>query len=163
MSESEIQHDDGMNRARLAWLAVAAVVLVAFGIGYLLWASNRVDQDIAAREERAKQAIQEFEADASAASQDTPVDDAIQAPDTDTSGSAPLDLEEGMVFAIHRTPGEDYGRVVIRHDDGTRTLLERKCLRLHVAAARGICLSRDETVLVPAWSTTSIDAAAWPV
>lgn len=141
----------GNNRRTIVSFVIGAALLIALGLVYLAWASSRVDDDIAAREARAQAAIDDFE-DATDPSVDG---DASGVSDDATTGAAadgPV-LEPGTVLVVHRVPGDDYGRLAIRHDDGTRTLLDRKCERVHAAADLGVCLARDEAVLVPSFRT----------
>ena len=63
----------------------------------------------------------------------------------------------GEVVVVNRVPGDDYGRLAIRHADGSRTLLERRCLRVHIAAGNGVCLGQEDGV-VTTYSTTFFDA-----
>jgi hypothetical protein len=56
-------------------------------------------------------------------------------------------------MVVHRVSGEDYGRLAIRHIDGTRTLLDRTCMRVHIATDHGVCLAENEGV-VASFTTT---------
>ena len=70
------------------------------------------------------------------------------------AGIAPA---QGEVLVINRVPGDDYGRLAIRHADGTRTLLDRKCMRVHFAAEHGVCLSQNDGI-VPTFTTTFFES-----
>lgn len=147
------------NRRKVLILISGATLLLGLGIAYLVFASGRVDKDIAAREERAMDAVSEFERN-----NPTPIGDdaasaptATQVPTTLASATGPVP-QPGEVVVINRVPGDDYGRLAIRHEDGTRTLLDRRCLRMHVDAGHGVCLSENDGV-VPTYTATLFDAA----
>lgn len=50
-------------------------------------------------------------------------------------------LEVGEVLATVAEPGDGYGRLMIRHADGSRTLLDRRCQRVDVVGRTGLCLT----------------------
>lgn len=156
---------DSSSRSKVLAFLLGALVLVGAGLAYLLFAVDRVDDDIASREQRALQAVEEFEEQGGISSQEAlALSGAEQAAseqerlDAERSGAGP-GPQPGEVLVVNRVPGEDYGRLAIRHADGTRTLLERRCERVHLAAANGLCLAVDDTVLVPAWRTEFFDAS----
>jgi len=133
------------NRQRLAGLGLLAAVLLAVGVVYLMWASNRVDDDLASREARALDAVADFEAT-------QPTRPPVIATPTPTpppieAAAAGLAPRPGEVLVVNRVPGDDYGRLAIRHSDGSRTLLDRSCLRVHIGGDNGVCLSEDEAFL----------------
>lgn len=147
--------EETSTKTKVLALVAGAVVLVAMGIGYLAWASSRVDEDIAAREARAQAAIEAFETSAVATPESaTGSDDAAEpAPGAAAFTSEELSFEPGTVLVVNRVPGDDYGRLAIRKPDGSRELFDRRCMRVHVAAERGVCLSQDESVFAPAFRT----------
>ena len=139
------------DRRNLIAVIVLALVLVAAGVGYLIFARSRVQGELADREARAQQAVEEFEqANPSATREPRPT--AIPNRDAQGSEVGPKPVP-GEVVVINRVPGEDYGRLAIRHVDGTRTLLDRTCMRFHVANDHGVCVSQEDS-LVPAFTTT---------
>lgn len=140
----------GGNQAKVLAIVGLIILLGLAGVGYLFWASNRVDGDLAARERRAQEAIAEFEE-----ARSTPVPSVTVEPEVIPAGIAP---QPGEVLVVNRVPGDDYGRLAIRHEDGTRTLLDRSCLRVHLAADRGLCLSQQDTV-VPSYQATFFEAS----
>jgi len=163
MTEREISEgvdtdENPVTRGKVLALAAGAVLLVVLGLAYLMWASGRVDEDIAEREARAQAAIEAFET--SAESTDTTAS-AEPSESTDTAAQVSaveaIDLVPGSVLVVNRVPGDDYGRLAIRNPDGSRELFERKCMRVHVAADRGVCLSQDESVFAPAFRTEFFD------
>ncbi len=123
------------NGRKLVMFGGPVLLLVVFGGIYLLWNSGRASDDLADRNERAQTAVDEFEV-----TQDEQDETPTAVPEIEP-GIAPT---PGEVLVVNRTPGDDYGRLAIRHTDGTRTLLERRCLRMHLAADHGVCVSRDE-------------------
>lgn len=155
MTESAIT-DSSVSKGKILTLAAGALVLVALGVGYLMWASDRVDGDIAAREARAQAAIEAFETSDAAMAQEAPE----PAPGAAAFADEAMDLEPGTVLVINRVPGDDYGRLAIRNPDGSRELLDRRCMRVHVAADRGVCLSQDESVFAPAFRTEFFDLSS---
>jgi len=139
-------------KPRIITFVLVAIALLAIGVAYLAWAGTRVDRDLIERQERALESVRDFEsqqpaARAQAAPGPTPEPTTVQPA---AAGFAP---EPGEVLVVNRVPGDDYGRLAIRHADGTRTLLERRCLRVHIANEHGVCLSQDDSV-VPAYTTT---------
>ena len=113
--------------------------------------ATRDDIDIVTREQRAQEALNAFEPG------DT--EDPVRPAATETvAGSSGVVAQPGEVVVIHREPGEDYGRLAIRHKDGTRTLLNRRCLRVDISAGNGICLSQDEGDGSPRYTSTFFDA-----
>jgi hypothetical protein len=147
--------ESSVTRGKVLGLAAGAVLLVVLGLAYLMWASGRVDEDIAEREARAQAAIEAFETSAEpadATETSDAADSAEQVPPVDA-----IDLSPGSVLVVNRVPGDDYGRLAIRNPDGSRELFERKCMRVHVAADRGVCLSQDESVFAPAFRTEFFD------
>jgi hypothetical protein len=139
------------NRRKLALLGAIAVPMLVFGALYLVWAQTRVDDELAAREKVAQAAVDEFELSQSAATVVPPQAAVVPV----QTGAAP---QPGEVLVINRVPGDDYGRLAIRHTDGSRTLLERSCLRVHVAADRGVCLSKDDAI-ISSYTTIFFDTA----
>lgn len=143
------------NTRKALLLAAGAMALLLLGLGYLFVAANRVDEDIATREERALAAVREFELNnptPTAVPEPTPT--ILASVDDEPTGPVP---QPGEVVVVNRVPGDDYGRLAIRHVDGTRTLLDRECLRVHIEAGNGICLSGDNGI-VPAYTATYFDA-----
>ena len=122
-----------------------AAALLLFGGLYLAWASGRVNEDLADRNERAQQLVDDFEASRGPADEPNPT----SAPIPESGPS----LAPGEVMVVHRVPGDDYGRLAIRHLDGTRTLLDRTCMRVHIATDHGVCLAENEGV-VASFTTT---------
>lgn len=156
-----------MNRSNVVAMIALAVVLAGLGVAYVAWASNRVDEDIAAREARALEAIEDFEpANEAVVDGEPEVIEEPGAADEPDRGSEPVaeqdraadQIEPGSVMAINRVPGDDYGRVVVLRADGTRELLERRCERLHVAAGVGICVSQQESFGFPTFTSRFLDA-----
>ena len=124
------------SRGRIIAFIVGVVLLAVVGAGYLVWASNRVDTDLAEREARALEAVEAFEAEQT---------ELVEAAAIEAAGPA---LEPGDVIFVHRVPGDDYGRLGVRSANGTRRLLDRSCERVHIAADRGVCVAgRGEGVL----------------
>ncbi len=146
-SETADVGENSVTRGKILALVAGAVLLVGLGLGYLMWASGRVDEDIAEREARAQAAIEAFETSAEA---ESPIEAAEPAAQL-------IDLAPGSVLVINRVPGDDYGRLAIRNPDGSRELFARRCMRVHVAADRGVCLSQDESVFAPAFRTEFFD------
>ena len=128
---------------------MAAALLLLGGL-YLVWARDRVNNDIVDRNERAQLVVDEFEA--SRGPTDEPL--ATVEPVLESGPS----LASGEVLAVHRVPGDDYGRLLIRHLDGTRTLLNRTCMRAHIATDHGVCLAESGGVLGVAFTTTFFEA-----
>jgi hypothetical protein len=130
-------------------------VLFAFVLGgaYVVFARSRVTDNLADRQERALEAVAEFEATREA----TP-EPAATEPPVDTAAAVPpaVTAKSGEVMFVNRVPGDDYGRLGIRHADGSRTLLNRDCVRVHIAADHGVCLSDDG---LGAFQTTFFEAA----
>ena len=150
----------------VAALAGVTVLLFLGGVFYVSWASSRVNEDLIDREIRAQAAIDEFEAN-----QPTPAPRSSETDESPTSEpqdgadepAATVGLRSpapipGEVLVVNRAPGEDYGRLAIRHADGSRTLLERECTRVHIAAERGVCLSQIDGV-VTSFATSFFDPA----
>ena len=102
-----------------------------------VWARTRVNEDLADRNERAQLAVEEFESDQGA--------ETIEAEPGSTTATVAAEAGPSMVtgeaLVVHGVPGDDYGRLAIRHTDGTRTLLDRSCMRAHIAGDHGVCLS----------------------
>lgn len=71
--------------------------------------------------------------------EDAPPDNLAFADDDPVTWTSSL-LTAGDVVFVDRTPGESWEHVGIRHADRTRTILDKECERLHVAAAIGLCL-----------------------
>ena len=137
-------------RRKLLMFGGPVLLLVLFGGLYLLLNSGGATDDLADRNERAQAAVDEF-----AATQDEPgepdePEELVTTVPEIEPGIAPA---PGEVLVINRTLGDDYGRLAIRHTDGTRTLLERRCVRVHLAADTGVCVSRDEGT-APLFTTT---------
>ena len=135
-----------------------AAVLVVFGALYFVWAQSRVSNDLADRNARAQDVVEQFE---SAQQRDQPeaeTDAPVPTPTAPASIEAGLTAQPGEVLVVNRVPGDDYGRLAIRHADGTRTLLDRTCMRVHISADHGVCLSRDPGV-VPQFTTTFFESA----
>ncbi len=126
-----------------------AAVLLLFGGLYLVWAGGRVTENLADRNERAQQLVDNFES--SQGPVDEPSPTAAPIPESGPS------LAPGEVLFVNRVPGDDYGRLGIRNVDGTRTLLDRTCMRVHIATDYGVCLSEDGGVL-PTFTTTFFQA-----
>ncbi len=151
-----------VTRSKILAIVVGGLALIGLGVGYLVFASGRVDEDIAEREARAQAAIEAFEtsalADQQAAIHEAELGSAFDG--TDDSLSRDLELAPGSVLAINRVPGDDYGRLAVRNPDGSRQLFDRRCLRVHVAANRGVCLSQDESVLAAAFRTEFFSLAS---
>lgn len=171
----------GQNQTKLSAIVGLIILLSVAALGYLYWASNRVSDDLAEREARAQELIDEFEATQDPVRNDLAerdaraqelidefeaTEDPAAAPEAADSAvpaelaAVPVELapQPGEVLVVNRVPGDDYGRLAIRHVDGSRTLLERSCVRVHLAGERGICLSEQDTV-VPSYLTTFFDAS----
>lgn len=144
------------NRRKIVAVALVSVVLIGLGLGYMLYATNRVGDDLSDREERALDSVRAFEQSVTPPPRPTRAPEPTATPDPDAP-TYPI-AEPGEVVVINRVPGDDYGRMAIRHVDGTRTLLDRRCLRLYVAAGNGVCLSQQDA-LVPQYTATLFDAA----
>ena len=145
--------DNSVTQGKVLALVAGALVLVALGVGYLMWASGRVDDDIAAREARAQAAIEAFEESEVASA----VDDAAEPAPGAAAFADTIEFEPGSVLVVNRVPGDDYGRLAVRNPDGSRELFDRRCMRVHVAGDRGVCLSQDESVFAPAFRTEFFD------
>jgi len=123
------------------------VVLAVVGGLYFTWSKTRQSDSLAERGARAQAANEELGFGINRARPtSTPRPESTAVP----QGPAP---SEGEVMVVHRVPGDDYGRMAIRHADGTRTLLDQTCMRLHVAADYGICLSQNDS-FVPTYTTS---------
>ena len=144
--------DDTKRKAVM--LGAIVMVMLLFGGLYLLWARGRVSEDLADRNVRAQLAIDEFEA----SQQDTDPAPDDQAPPTAVAIADGPTLAAGEILVVNRVPGDDYGRLAIRHSDGTRTLLDRSCVRVHISGDHGVCLSEKEG-LVTSFETTFFEAA----
>lgn len=142
-------------KRQLMILGGLAVLLVLFGGLYLVWARSRVNEDLADRNERAQLAIDEFEAAQAPSSDEAPVPTAVVDRVVPTGGPT---LASGEVLVVNRVPGDDYGRLAIRHTDGTRTLLDRSCMRVHIAGDHGVCLSETDDIPV-SFDTTFFEAS----
>ena len=138
---------------KLMILGGLAGLLVLGGLFYLLWARDRVNEDLADRNERAQLVVDEFESNQEV---DTTV--AEPAPTAVPEVETGPTLAPGEVLVVNRVPGDDYGRLAIRHTDGTRTLLDRSCLRVHIAGNHGVCLSKAEG-LTASFDTTFFEAS----
>lgn len=150
-----------MNRSGVAGIIGVVLVLSLGGVAYVAWASNRVDDEIATREARALEAIENFSTHQDESGPASTAErEAGEA--SDQGEAAPVEpspIEPGAVVGINRVPGDDYGRVVVLHADGTRQLLERRCERLHIAAQLGICVSREESFGLATFTARYLDAA----
>jgi len=151
--DSESVRPEANNRSNVFIVAVIGTALLIAGGIYLFWASGRVDSDIADRQARALDAVEEFEATQPTSTQVPKTPTVVPEP----SGPVQPVAAAGEVVFVNRIPGDDYGRLGIRHSDGTRTLLDQRCLRVHIAAGNGVCLSQDDA-LVPAYTTTFFQA-----
>lgn len=149
MTDNDSPESKPQNQRNIMIVAVLGMLLLAAGGLYLFWASGRVDGELAEREERALDAVQQFEATQPTSTRVPQTPTAVPEP----TGPAQPVAAAGEVVFVNRVPGDDYGRLGIRHTDGTRTLLDRRCLRVHVNAGNGVCLSQDDA-LVPAYTTT---------
>lgn len=130
-------------------LASGFVILLALGVvGYFVWSTTTADDDIAERQQRAQDAVGAIGSTA----RDTPA--AATEPSTVQTGPV---AQPGEVVVIHRVPGDDYGRLAIRHADGRRTLLDRSCMRVDISSGNGICLSEDDR-MVDSYTSTFFDA-----
>jgi len=132
------------------------VVLLVLGGLYLLWAQGRVSNDLAERNENAQQVVDEFEARQRADERDDAVAVAAVSPTATPVEIGPA-LAPGEILVVNRVPGDDYGRLAIRHTDGSRTLLDRECMRVHISTEIGVCLS-EEAGLVTSFRTTFFPA-----
>lgn len=160
--DTTVDDSGGVDRAKVMGLVAGAVLLVVFGVLYMLWASARVDDDIADREARAQQAIQDFEDDGGLIGRDAldAVEEQAEADAAEASAAAAgPGPQPGEVVVVHRVPGDDYGRLAIRHVDGSRTLLERRCLRVHLAAGTGVCMAENNLGVAAAFETQFFDAS----
>lgn len=147
--------EPGDTRRKLLIFAAGMVALLLFGGIYLLFARARATEDIADRNERAQAAIDEFEASQQATVEAQPTVE--PQPTVEAAIEPGLAAAPGEVMVINRVPGPDYGRLAIRHADGTRTLLDRTCLRVHISADHGVCISQNEGI-VPTFTTTFFEA-----
>lgn len=131
------------SKRQILSLVTIGVVLIAGALLYLLFAQSRAQNDLLDRQERAQARVNEFELESRPSTSPTP-------PNRDTETGSPLEspVEPGEVVVVHRVPGEDYTRLAVRHHDGSRTLLDMRCLRVHIAAGNGMCLA-DESNPVP--------------
>lgn len=149
-TDTEVEQDDAISRRQVFMLLGLVGVLSAIGVAFFFWSQARVSGDLAERNQQAQEALNDFQSS-------RPVTPTAAPPPT-TPTAVPevqpgLHAKPGEVLVVNRVPGEDYGRLAIRHADGTRTLLDRRCMRVHIAADHGVCLS-DETGIVPAFETT---------
>lgn len=143
------QSSIGTNQRNMALVGGLGALLLVVGGLYLFWASSRVDGELADREARALEAVDAFEATQPVATKVPRTPTAVPEP----TGPVQPVAAPGEVMFVNRVPGDDYGRLGIRHTDGTRTLLERRCLRVHVNSGNAVCLSGDDG-LVPSYTTT---------
>lgn len=157
MTEDSVAGDTAAadTKRKVMILGAMVAVMLVFGGLYLLWARSRVSDDLADRNARAQVAIEEFEASQQADDDDAPEADPTPAVETVQIGPS---LGPGEVLVVNRVPGDDYGRLAIRHTDGSRTLLDRECMRVHVSGDHGVCLS-ENTGLVSSFETTFFEAA----
>ena len=95
--------DNSVTQGKVLALVAGALVLVALGVGYLMWASGRVDDDIAAREARAQAAIEAFEESEVASA----VDDAAEPAPGAAAFADAIEFEPGSVLVVNRVPGDD--------------------------------------------------------
>lgn len=133
-------------RRRIVAILAVSIGLTVLGVGYVWAASQRVDRNLAERQDAARAEVLAYE-DARANSDEATFGG-------DESGEF---LSPGDVVVVNRIPGDDYGRIAVRHPDGTRTVLSLECERVHVAGGNGICTSNEGGVL-PAYRTTFFDA-----
>jgi len=135
------------NRRNLVVVVCLALGLVALGALYFSWAQTRQSDDLAEREARAlaTNAEQGFVFNPSRPT-------SVPEPEATAIPQSPAPAV-GEVLVVNRVPGDDYGRLAIRHGDGSRTLLDRWCLRVHIAAQHGVCLSQQDSFL-PQYETT---------
>lgn len=111
------------SRGRVWAFALLVVVCVAVAVGYAAWAVARNDED-----------------DRPEAGGPLPIDETSQ-------DVALVDGTGGTVMVENLLPGEHWARVAAVAPDGTngpRRLLPLRCLRVHFAADRGLCLAEDE-------------------
>lgn len=148
--------DPDTRRKLLVFSGLVAALLVA-GAVYFVWAQGRASDDLADRNARAQAVIDEFEQ-----SRPTTIDDEPTATENEPAATAvpvPRGLAPvpGEVLVVNRVPGDDYGRLAIRHADGSRTLLDRSCMRVHLNADHGVCVSNNDGI-IPTFTTTFFEA-----
>lgn len=138
-------------------MASIAVLLGLAGVGYVVWAGQRAADDLATREARALEAIETFSRDVTPdpAATRTPRPTAVPLRLASVDVSAPV---AGDIVVVHRVPGDDYGRLAIVSADGSRTLLDRRCDRVHVGGPTGACAAPLDSNF-GGWETLIFDAS----
>jgi len=142
---------------KLMILGVTVVVLCAIGITYVLWAGGRAAEDLAVREARALEAIESFSNSTTPTPIATTAPGATVVPERLASVDAEA-LSPGDVLVVNRVPGEDYRRLTVVRPDGTRTMLDRRCDRVHVGGGIGACAAPVNAAL-GGWETLIFDAS----
>lgn len=137
-------------------MAAVVALLGALGIGYVAWAGQRSADDLAEREARALEAIESFSGNG------TPDPEATRAARPTAVPNRLASVEVGVPVAgdllvVNRVPGEDYGRLAIVGADGSRTLLDRRCDRVHVGGPIGACAAPLDGSF-GGWETLIFDA-----
>jgi len=135
------------------------LALAAFA--YIGFTYSKQNKDISTRSLEAQERLDDF------------VQDQITTQDTEPKELAFEDnsiLKSGEVLVVNRVPGDDYGKAAIRKTDGSREILDIRCLRLHATNQALICLnnprissnvaalyniSGDETSIINSWATLS--------
>jgi len=145
-------------RSKLAVLLGVVLLLGVAGVGYLAWSSGRASDSLLTREDRARQAVAEFEASLPPATA-TPTWQVREAERAANVDAPTLTVSPGDTVFVNNVPGDDYGRLGVRRVDGTRLLLDRTCIRVHVAGERGFCMSANEDPLFQAHQTSFFDLA----
>ncbi|KAG1647470.1 hypothetical protein GQR58_030576 [Nymphon striatum] len=96
-----------------------------------------------------------------AATEQQVVDVSIAAPQPNELAEALQDLDVDLttpdnLFVVSRVPGDDYERLTLIQDDGTRLLLPFTCSRAHVGGGVLMCMSPRDSV-VPTWEAVAYD------
>ncbi len=122
-----------MKKQVLLITAIALVLMLGAG-GYILNVRSQQNKDLAARNQEASERVASFE------SSKTAPRSTLASPPEELSFGADVDFEQGDVLVVNRVPGDDYGKLALRNDDGSRELFDKTCTRVHLAAHTGFCL-----------------------
>lgn len=157
------------SKMNIGMVVALAALIIAGGVGYVVWTANRLDKTIEERNAAAAARLEAFSQtsneDSTGASGDADAvtDDLVEpapdpASDADDNASATVAVEEaraappsvGDIAFVNRIPGDDYLRLSVIGDDGERRLLDRSCDRFHTAEGTLLCLTQTSLGLYQA-------------